>query len=150
MWFFPFDYTQSSSSSYHVQCDDKWGDAWLNLDSHLLEDIVPGKKEDLEDKYDNMGHLALETHESLASYVPDQPHEIENHACVVDPRVTKQESWVVVNGLGGSHYFNPELGILSHPLDIKKTLQFNISNHYGSLSQSNLLTAHNLSMYLSI
>ena len=23
MWFFPFDYTQSSSSSYHVQCDDK-------------------------------------------------------------------------------------------------------------------------------
>ena len=103
-------------------CDDKWGDAWLNLDSHLLEDIVPGKKEDLEDKYDNMGHLALETHESLASYVPNQSHEIENHACVVDPGVTKQESWVIVNGLGGNHYFSPELGILGHPLDIKTTL----------------------------
>ena len=139
-----------ASSSYHVQCDDKWGDAWLKLDAHLLEDIFFGKKEDLENKYDNMGHLALETHESLASYVPDQPHEIENHACVVYLGVTKQESWVVVNGLGGNHYFNPELGILGHPLDIKTTLQFDISNHYGSLSQCNLLTAHNLSMYLSI
>ena len=120
------------------------------MDACLLEDIFPSKKEDLEDKYVNMGHLALETHESIASYVPDQPHEIENHACVVDPRVTKQESWVVVNGLGGNHYLNPELGILGRPLDIKTTLQLDISNHYGSLSQCNLLTTHNLSMYLSI
>ena len=150
MWFFPFGYTKSTSSSYRVQCDDKWGDAWLNLVVHLLEDIFPCKKEYLEDKYDNMGHLALETHEYLASYVPDQRHEIENHACVVDPGVTKKESWVVLNCHDGNHYFNPELGILGHPLDIKTTLQFHISNHYGSLSQCNLLTAHNLSMYLSI
>ena len=34
----------------------------------------------------------------------------------LDPEVTKQESWVVVNGLEGNHYFNPELGILGHPL----------------------------------
>ena len=73
------------------------------MDAHLLEDIFPSKKEDLEDKSDNMGHLALETHESIASYVPEEPHEIENHTCVVDPRVTKKESQVVVNGLRGNH-----------------------------------------------
>jgi hypothetical protein len=63
--------------------------AWLNLDVHLLEDIYPGKKEDLEGNSDNMGHLALENHEALALYVPDQHREIENPACAVEPGLAK-------------------------------------------------------------